>query len=278
MITSNAMQANQSVYDKYLFTGNSLIGGFTGAFTVFPINVIVGRKQRDGFSTNIIKIIREEGILGIYKGFVPRGVATAFEKTLKVHTNAAVLSYLHSYQELLSLKDIYSRILAGASAGIAQAVFITTAMERVSLVMSTHGIGEMNKRLSLTEAIQKAQSTGGILRGIVPCIMRDAPFSAVYFPFYAYLFQSTDNSFIAAGTAGALSAFAVTPADVIKTKMQTTESNTLSLAVASINRQGLSTYFTGAGLRAFRSGIQFAVNFWILETLNASVKSRHAFS
>ena len=115
-----------------------------------------------------------------------------------------MLLYLQANRESLHLQDLQSRVLAGASAGIAQAVLVTTAMERVSLVMSTHGIGERNARLTLSEALKKAHNSGGILKGVAPCIMRDAPFSAIYFPVYAHLFSSTDNSFLAAGLAGAV--------------------------------------------------------------------------
>jgi len=82
------------------------------------------------------------------------------------------------------------------------------------------------------------------------------------------LFKWNDNAFLSGGIAGGISAAVVTPADVIKTRMQTTQHNTFSTAVASINAQGYNTYLTGAALRAFRSSIQFAINFYILEELN----------
>lgn len=245
---------------------NGLAGGFIGALAVFPINTVVGRRQKDKSSTNILKIINEEGFVGLYKGFGPRGIATAFEKTLKVQTNATTLYVL---QKSDYFSDIYSRIMAGALAGVAQAVVITNAMERISLIMGTYGVGEMNKRLSVTEAIHIANTTGGLWKGLIPCIMRDAPFSALYFPMYSKLLDVTDNAFLAGGLAGGMAAFTVTPADVIKTRMQTTSHNTFNLAVASIRAQGMSTFFTGAVLRAFRSSIQFALNFWVLERLNA---------
>jgi len=98
------VKAGKPLYAEQLFVCNALLGGFVGAFAVFPINVIVGRKQRDKVSTNVLKIVREEGVQGVYKGFLPRGmiisiyimiwqvayliciagIATAFEKTLKV--------------------------------------------------------------------------------------------------------------------------------------------------------------------------------------------------
>lgn len=245
---------------------NGLAGGFVGALAVFPINTVVGRRQKEKTSTDMLKIVREEGFAGLYKGFGPRGIATAFEKTLKVQTNATSLYFL---QQSDYFSDSYSRILAGALAGVAQAVVITNAMERISLIMGTYGVGEKNKRLSVLGAIQIAKTSGGLWKGLLPCIMRDAPFSAIYFPVYAKLLDLTDNAFFSGGMAGGMAAFIVTPADVIKTRMQTTVHNTFTLAVHSIRAQGISTFFTGAVLRAFRSSIQFALNFWVLEHLNA---------
>jgi len=163
--------------------------------------------------------------------------------------------------------DSSSRVLAGATAGVAQAIVITNAMERVSLIMGTFGVGQMNKRLNVFEALRIARESGGLWKGLGPCIMRDAPFSAIYFPAYSQLYELTDNSFVSGGIAGGIAAFAVTPADIIKTRMQTTQLSFMA-AISSIKAHGNSTFFTGAALRALRSSIQFALNFWVLENLN----------
>ena len=184
---------------------------------------------------------------------------------MKVQTNATTLYFL---QQNKIFSDSSSRILAGAAAGVAQAVIITNAMERISLIMGTYGVGEYNKRLSVFEALRIAHKSGGLWKGVVPCIMRDAPFSAIYFPTYAKVLEITDNSFLSGGVAGGIAAFTVTPADVIKTRMQTTNHSTLISAFNSVRAQGISTFFTGAGLRACRSSIQFALNFWVLESMN----------
>ena len=67
-------------------------------------------------------------------------------------------------------------------------------------------------------------------QGARACLLRDAPFSAIYFPTYAHLKQgfadketgvtSFPKILLAATLAGVPSASLVTPADVIKTRLQ----------------------------------------------------------
>ena len=69
-----------------------------------------------------------------------------------------------------------------------------------------------------------------LLQGARACLLRDAPFSAIYFPTYAHLKQgfadketgvtSFPKILLAATLAGVPSASLVTPADVIKTRLQ----------------------------------------------------------
>ena len=67
-------------------------------------------------------------------------------------------------------------------------------------------------------------------QGARACILRDAPFSAIYFPTYAHLktafadketgITNLPGILTAATLAGVPSASLVTPADVIKTRLQ----------------------------------------------------------
>jgi len=69
----------------------------------------------------------------------------------------------------------------------------------------------------------------GLYKGARACLLRDVPFSAIYFPAYAHMKQYTADEnghcgpaslFISAFTAGVPAAALVTPADVIKTRLQ----------------------------------------------------------
>ena len=69
----------------------------------------------------------------------------------------------------------------------------------------------------------------GLYKGARACLLRDVPFSAIFFPAYAHLkpkFQDENGynsplSLLTVGAiAGAPAASLVTPADVIKTRLQ----------------------------------------------------------
>jgi solute carrier family 25 aspartate/glutamate transporter 12/13 len=69
----------------------------------------------------------------------------------------------------------------------------------------------------------------GLYKGAKACFLRDIPFSAIYFPVYAHakLYSADDNGhnspaslFCSAFIAGVPAAGLVTPADVIKTRLQ----------------------------------------------------------
>jgi solute carrier family 25 (mitochondrial aspartate/glutamate transporter), member 12/13 len=81
-------------------------------------------------------------------------------------------------------------------------------------------------------AIVKQLGLFGLYKGVGACLLRDIPFSAIYFPVYAHLKKDVFNEgtngkklsipelLVSGALAGIPAAYLVTPADVIKTRLQ----------------------------------------------------------
>nr|XP_046217562.1 calcium-binding mitochondrial carrier protein Aralar2-like isoform X2 [Oncorhynchus gorbuscha] len=119
--------------------------------------------------------------------------------------------------------------------------------------------------------------------GAKACFLRDIPFSAIYFPCYAHVktYMSDEDGRIGPGKllfsgaiAGMPAASLVTPADVIKTRLQvaaragqTTYSGLVDCFWKILKEEGPRAFWKGAGARVFRSSPQFGVTLVTYELL-----------
>lgn len=115
----------------------------------------------------------------------------------------------------------------------------------------------------------------GLYKGASACLLRDVPFSAIYFPTYNHLkrdvfgeSQTKQLGILQLLTAGAIAgmpaAYLTTPCDVIKTRLQVEarkgESSYTSLrhcARTVFREEGFKAFFKGGPARILRSSPQF---------------------
>ena len=123
----------------------------------------------------------------------------------------------------------------------------------------------------------------GLYKGSRACLLRDIPFSAIYFPSYAHLkpqfadengYNSPLSLLVAGAIAGMPAASLVTPADVIKTRLQvlaregqTTYSGVIDATRKIYLEEGFSAFWKGAIARMCRSSPQFGVTLVTYELL-----------
>jgi solute carrier family 25 aspartate/glutamate transporter 12/13 len=125
----------------------------------------------------------------------------------------------------------------------------------------------------------------GLYKGASACLLRDVPFSAIYFPTYNHLkrdyfgeSQTKSLGIIQLLTAGAIAgmpaAYLTTPCDVIKTRLQVEarkgEASYKSLrhCAATIFRdEGFKAFFKGGPARILRSSPQFGFTLAAYEVL-----------
>ena len=221
------------------------IAGAIGVFCVLPIDIIKTRIQSSIIKLNSINLIKEiyinHGIRGFYKGGIIQILFVAPEKAIKFTTNDFVLKYTNN-----------NLVAAGMCAGLSQ-VIITNPMEILKIHM------QMNNNKNNYQNILKNIGIFNLYKGVSLCILRDVPFSAIYFPTYSILNNYIPN-YSASLISGIIAAVSVTPMDFIKTQVQyRIKTNITQIIKEIINTNNYQILFRGCLLRALKSGPQFMI-------------------
>ncbi|KAF4794283.1 Calcium-binding carrier protein [Turdus rufiventris] len=267
------------------------VAGAVGATAVYPIDLVKTRMQNQRSTGSFVgelmyknsfdcfkKVLRYEGFFGLYRGLLPQLLGVAPEKAIKLTVNDFVRDKFRSKDGSVPLA---AEILAGGCAGGSQVIF-TNPLEIVKIRLQVAGEITTGPRVS---ALSVLRDLGffGLYKGAKACFLRDIPFSAIYFPCYAHLkasFTNEDgrvspgNLLLAGSIAGMPAASLVTPADVIKTRLQvaaragqTTYSGVVDCFVKILREEGPKALWKGAGARVFRSSPQFGVTLVTYELL-----------
>ncbi|XP_054847649.1 electrogenic aspartate/glutamate antiporter SLC25A13, mitochondrial [Eublepharis macularius] len=267
------------------------IAGAVGATAVYPIDLVKTRMQNQRSTGSFVgelmyknsfdcfkKVLRYEGFFGLYRGLLPQLLGVAPEKAIKLTVNDFVRDKFMNRDGSVPLA---AEILAGGCAGASQVIF-TNPLEIVKIRLQVAGEITTGPRVS---ALTVLRDLGffGLYKGAKACFLRDIPFSAIYFPCYAHMkswFASEDGRvgpgylLLAGAIAGMPAASLVTPADVIKTRLQvaaragqTTYSGVIDCFGKILREEGPRAFWKGAAARVFRSSPQFGVTLVTYELL-----------
>ncbi|KAJ5099302.1 hypothetical protein N7532_006303 [Penicillium argentinense] len=277
------------------FALGSIAGAF-GAFMVYPIDLVKTRMQNqrstrpgERLYNNSIdcakKVIRNEGFTGLYSGVIPQLIGVAPEKAIKLTVNDLVRGW---FTDKETKRIRYpAEILAGGAAGGCQVVF-TNPLEIVKIRLQVQGeIAKNVEGAPRRSALWIVKNLGlvGLYKGASACLLRDVPFSAIYFPTYAHLksdlFGETPTNKLgvlhlltAGAIAGMPAAYLTTPCDVIKTRLQvearkgeTKYTGLRHCATTVWKEEGLQAFFKGGPARILRSSPQFGFTLAAYEVL-----------
>lgn len=135
--------------------------------------------------------------------------------------------------------------------------------------------------------IVKNLGLAGLYKGASACLLRDVPFSAIYFPTYSHLKKDLFGEsptkklgvvqlLTAGAIAGMPAAYLTTPCDVIKTRLQVEarkgDTNYTGLRHAAqtiMKEEGFKAFFKGGPARIFRSSPQFGFTLASYEVLQS---------
>ncbi|KAH8891398.1 mitochondrial carrier [Thozetella sp. PMI_491] len=283
---------------SYNFMLGSVAGAF-GAFMVYPIDLVKTRMQNQrGASpgqrlyTNSIdcfrKVIRNEGVRGLYSGVLPQLVGVAPEKAIKLTVNDLARKYFTDKQGQIWWAH---EVIAGGTAGACQVVF-TNPLEIVKIRLQVQGeVAKTVDGAPKRSAMWIVRNLGlvGLYKGASACLLRDVPFSAIYFPTYSHLKKDLFGEsptkklgvvqlLTAGAIAGMPAAYLTTPCDVIKTRLQVearkgdTAYTGLRHAASTIwKEEGFKAFFKGGPARILRSSPQFGFTLAAYEVLQSVI-------
>jgi len=275
---------------------NFILGCFSGAIgalAVYPIDLVKTRMQNQRAGELIYKnsldccskVIKNEGILGLYRGLGPQLLGVSPEKAIKLTMNDFMRGSLKNKDGSIPL---WAEIVSGGLAGMSQVIF-TNPIEVIKIRLQIQGEGGFVKQNALS--IVKELGGIGLYKGVSACLLRDIPFSMIYFTTYSHIkkdiFQDGVNDkrlsafelLLSGALSGIPAAFLVTPADVIKTRLQvqarsgqTTYSGLTDAFTKIIREEGIKALFKGGPARVFRSSPQFGVTLFVYELLQNTFK------
>ena len=209
-----------------------------GAGAVFPLDYAKTRMQMDttgayrNLGQTFSKIAADSGVASLYRGLVPNIVGIIPEKTLKLVGNDLWREYFKVDDVTVYPEgNLLLEAAAGGLAGFGQTI-ATTPMEITKIRMQMYKAppGESPSQLKILTEMVSAMGLRGMYQGMTSTIMRDVPFSLVFFGSYGVFrrkladpdtgkigsMQALQCSFVA----GTLGAAISTPLDVIKTRIQ----------------------------------------------------------
>uniref|UniRef100_A0A4W4GZV8 EF-hand domain-containing protein n=1 Tax=Electrophorus electricus TaxID=8005 RepID=A0A4W4GZV8_ELEEL len=280
----------QAAESAYRFTLGS-IAGAAGATAVYPIDLVKTRMQNQRSTGSFVgelmyknsfdcakKVLRYEGFFGFYRGLLPQLIGVAPEKAIKLTVNDFVRDKFTSKDNTIPLA---AEVLAGGCAGGSQVIF-TNPLEIVKIRLQVAGEITTGPRVRALTVLREL-GFFGLYKGAKACFLRDIPFSAIYFPVYAHTKTMLADEegrlgalqlLTAGAIAGVPAASLVTPADVIKTRLQvaaragqTTYSGVIDCFRKIMREEGFRAFWKGAGARVCRSSPQFGVTLVTYELL-----------
>ena len=265
---SNSKQSQCPVPKSRL--ASVLSGSSSGALVsacMQPLDVLRTRMQAEaarGVFLSTVEttsiVLKEGGIAALWKGTQPTVIRLGIGAGLHFFFLESIKNLAETTREdgTTHLTAIGAAITGGVSR--AMAAMVSCPFTVVKTRMEYGGVGAVKYKNTFhamhTIAVQDGLK--GLYRGIVPTVLSNAPYSALYYMFYVKLqdkLSSPERSTItvnaAASLVAALSATLVTqPADVLRTHMQLGIAESIAMAGGGAGRKGAAAGVVGAAAAA----------------------------
>ncbi|KAL0109606.1 hypothetical protein PUN28_014570 [Cardiocondyla obscurior] len=269
-----------------------LAGSFSGTFSTIlfqPLDLVKTRLQsrvngpvgtsKHGMLDTVAYIVQKENIFGLWKGMTP-------SITRVIPGVGLYFSSLHWLKHAFNLEEPLTAIQAiclGITArSMSGALLIPITVVKTRFESGVYKYNSINEALRL---IYKQEGIRGLSSGLVPTLLRDAPYSGLYLMFYTQLKNAaastgaTKNSsgsihFGCGILAGVLASIVTQPPDVIKTKMQLypNEFNSIYQVTFFVYKKyGVLGYFKGIVPRMLRRTLMTTMAWTVYEQVTRQI-------
>jgi solute carrier family 25 citrate transporter 1 len=252
-----------------------------------PLDTVKTKMQLKSFASPaacVRSIVAADGVGGLYYGFQPF--------LIQASGKAAVRFFF--YENIITAVDLMGidrsssparwSMLCGLGAGMGEALLWTAPTERLKVLrQASAGLGQSagaGRHTLLT--LFREQGIGGLYVGAGPTAARQASSTAVRFAVLEHLRQLACSTcgydrksipswvtFLAGGTAGAVSAVANNPIDVVKSRIQSgvADRGILSCIKDLLREDGIRAFGAGLQARCVRLFLSQAIQFTIVDAL-----------
>ncbi|KAK7863420.1 hypothetical protein R5R35_006499 [Gryllus longicercus] len=266
--------------------------GVCGLLVGHPADTVKVRQQvsrRADIFKILIKTVKHEGVSGLYRGMsfplLLAGVQNSvffgvYGNTLRILQNVqgADMNRKSCGEGVTPNKYWHINVyVAGFTAGFIHA-FLACPVDLIKIKIQTKRVLEKNSSYRVKECIKNISKHSGILgfyQGFLATLVRDVPISGAYVLLYEHLLNigrdskdrnseySVISQLISGGLAGTITWVAVTPLDVLKSRIQADDianrkyKGMLDCVIKSYKENGLHVFGRGFWMHIIRG---FSVN------------------
>ena len=268
------------------------LSGTCSTILLQPLDLIKTRLQQSPLSSiwSVVNhVAKQEGISGFWTGVTPSLWRT-------VPGIGLYFSCYHTLSDMVTTKDMkrdrmtsMQSMMVGTLARICAGVMlipitvVKTRWEATGSKFQYKGKGMM----VAIKTIMAKEGARGLVAGLVPTIVRDAPYSGIYLMFYnnlKYLLVTKTEEgkekqvlhFLCGLLAGAIATMIVQPADVVKTHLQLVQGKMSAKQVMRgiYKTRGLGGFMVGAGPRVLRKSLMSALAWSVYEQATAKIVTK----
>lgn len=259
-----------------------LAGSLSGTCSTIlfqPLDLLKTQMQRDlrprtpsmlGLTINILK---KENMAGLWRGLVPSLART-------VPGVGIYFSTMHLIKgKICHGKTGKPSAVVSGGIGFFARCIAASIMIPFTIIKVRKEAGSLGKQGVIEGLfnIYKKEGARGLTAGVIPTLIRDAPFSGIYLMFYENLKTCSSSWFnsdsgdwsrnmVCGLSAGCLASLVTHPADVIKTRVQLKPGETVWATVENIyGRFGMAGFVKGFGPRMLRRSMMASLAWTVYE-------------